>query len=197
MILFIPTQSIAFDEITWGDNQTATIRAILEEDPEPLARYKSGISDELQRIVTRLLEKNPDHRCQSATDLIADLKRVREGISRPSGESVVLTASAGKRRFSLLIAILALVIISAVVIIYLVAERKSPRHTVAQRTQLTFYGDVNLPAISPDGEYLFFVSDQRIENAETAGPGNGKGDIYWVDAKIIEDLKPDELTIGE
>ncbi len=36
--------------------------------------------------------------------------------------------------------------------------------------------------VSPDGKYLFF---SRREN--------GNGEIFWVDAKIIQDLKPDEL----
>jgi hypothetical protein len=35
--------------------------------------------------------------------------------------------------------------------------------------------------ISPDGKYLFFTRN-----------GTGKGDIYWVDAKIIEELRPKE-----
>jgi hypothetical protein len=38
------------------------------------------------------------------------------------------------------------------------------------------------PMLSPDGKYLFYTSTRT-----------GKGDIYWVDAKIIEELKPDDL----
>jgi ankyrin repeat protein len=38
------------------------------------------------------------------------------------------------------------------------------------------------PMVSPDGKYLFFNSGR-----------NGNYDIYWVDAKIIKDLKPEEL----
>jgi len=38
--------------------------------------------------------------------------------------------------------------------------------------------------VSPDGKYLFF--NRRVD---------GNGDIYWVDAQIIEDLKPEELKI--
>jgi len=34
------------------------------------------------------------------------------------------------------------------------------------------------PAVTPDGKYMFLI---------------GGGDIYWVDAKFIEELKPDEL----
>lgn len=36
-----------------------------------------------------------------------------------------------------------------------------------------------LPMVTPDGRYLFFVSDR-----------NGNYDVYWVDAEIIEELRP-------
>ena len=39
------------------------------------------------------------------------------------------------------------------------------------------------PGVSPDGKYLFF----------TRPNGENNGDIYWVNAKIIEELKPEEL----
>ncbi len=38
------------------------------------------------------------------------------------------------------------------------------------------------PMISPDGKYFFYTCTQT-----------GNGDIYWVDAQVIEDLKPAEL----
>ena len=38
------------------------------------------------------------------------------------------------------------------------------------------------PFLSPDGQYLFFTSGR-----------SGNGDIYWVDARIIERLKPAEV----
>jgi len=39
------------------------------------------------------------------------------------------------------------------------------------------------PVVSPDGKYLFFVSQRDTD----------VGNVYWVDARIIEDMKPDEL----
>jgi len=39
------------------------------------------------------------------------------------------------------------------------------------------------PFISPDGKKLFFWSN---------GPQNGNSDVYWVSAKIIEELRPME-----
>jgi Tol biopolymer transport system component len=41
----------------------------------------------------------------------------------------------------------------------------------------------NTPIVSPDGKYLFFISQRN----------SGAGDAYWVGAGIIEELKPDEL----
>ena len=59
------------------------------------------------------------------------------------------------------------------------------------------------PFVSPDGKYLFFCSfrpnppsnaKRRLTYREVKelldGPGNGRGDIYWVSAKVIEELRP-------
>jgi len=43
-------------------------------------------------------------------------------------------------------------------------------------------GNEFTPVITSDGKYLFFASDR-----------SGNDEIYWADAKIIEDLKPKEL----
>ncbi len=65
------------------------------------------------------------------------------------------------------------------------------------------------PFVTPDGKYLFFNSDRmkntkrkEIENKELSfqelqdlqnAPGNGSSDFYWVDARVIADLKPKHL----
>ena len=61
------------------------------------------------------------------------------------------------------------------------------------------------PYVSPDGKYLFFITDKinkkLVENTELSfreiieiynNAGNGWSDIYWVDARIIEELRPKE-----
>lgn len=45
-------------------------------------------------------------------------------------------------------------------------------------SMMEYTGEGGVAMISPDGKYLFYTD---------------KGDIYWVDAKIIEELKPKEL----
>ena len=62
------------------------------------------------------------------------------------------------------------------------------------------------PTVSADGKYLFFTSNRRTHKSHSEipltyenkleflnSPGNGSDDIYWVDARIIEDLRPGEL----
>ncbi len=59
-----------------GENEAATMNSVLNDTPEPLSRYKSGVSGELERIVSKLLEKDPSLRYQSAAGVVSDLKRL-------------------------------------------------------------------------------------------------------------------------
>jgi len=58
------------------DSEGATLRAIMQDTPEPLSRYKADIPPRLQQIVDKLLEKDRELRHQTAEDVIADLKRL-------------------------------------------------------------------------------------------------------------------------
>lgn len=41
------------------------------------------------------------------------------------------------------------------------------------------FGEVFLPRVSPDGKYIFFKAYD---------------DVYWVDAAIADELKPERIT---
>ncbi|MDH3938837.1 MAG: protein kinase [candidate division Zixibacteria bacterium] len=58
------------------DNEAATLKAITQDNPEPLARYKADIPDELQRTVSKLLEKETSMRYQTSGGVVSDLKRL-------------------------------------------------------------------------------------------------------------------------
>lgn len=58
------------------DSEGATLKAIIQDMPEPLTRYKADVPEKLQQVVFKLLEKDRELRCQSAEDVIADLKRL-------------------------------------------------------------------------------------------------------------------------
>jgi hypothetical protein len=54
----------------------------------------------------------------------------------------------------------------------------------------------NRPFVTLDGRYLFFMSDRVVHDPSLEElradlrPGNGSRDVYWVDAKIIDRLRP-------
>ena len=58
------------------DSEAATLAAVSQNNPEPLTRYKADIPDELQRTVSKLLEKDPSLRYQVASGVTSDLKRL-------------------------------------------------------------------------------------------------------------------------
>ena len=76
-------------------------------------------------------------------------------------------------------------------------------NAVSLGSQVNSPGPEFCPMISPDGKFLFFTSfrveqglvpETPFERADFYKahnlPGNGLGDIYWVDARVIEELRP-------
>ncbi len=96
------------------DNEGATLKAIIEDNPEPLTRYKSDVPEEIQRTVNKLLEKDKELRCQSAEDVIADLKR----LMYDSQQSSYSKTSPPKQKIKsgLMVGILSIVVIGVVAI---------------------------------------------------------------------------------
>ncbi len=84
-----------------GSTSAAIFDAILNKAPTSSVRLNPEVPAELERIVNRALEKDRDLRYQSASDLRAELKRLRRDSS--SGESVARPAvEVGGRRPSVL-----------------------------------------------------------------------------------------------
>jgi serine/threonine protein kinase/formylglycine-generating enzyme required for sulfatase activity len=59
-------------------SSAGTASAILTWEPLPLARFAPDISTELERIVLKTLQKDPDDRYQTAKDLLIDLRNLRD-----------------------------------------------------------------------------------------------------------------------
>lgn len=133
------------------DSDAATMRAITADTPEPLARYRANVPDDLQRIVDKLLQRDPALRYQTAGDVAADLKRM--AISGSSGQVVPVVAR--KSALWPKIAIGAVVLV-AMVALYMKISFKTvevPRAQV-QFSPVTDDGTSYSGAISPDGKYL-------------------------------------------
>jgi len=60
-----------------GEHQAAVIYSIINDEPEPLSRFRSGVPESLQRIIDKALAKDVDERYQNISDLQVDLKRTK------------------------------------------------------------------------------------------------------------------------
>jgi serine/threonine-protein kinase len=59
-----------------------TAAAILTRDPEPIARYASGVAPELNRIVRKCLAKDRDQRYQGMREVFTDLESFRRDLDQ-------------------------------------------------------------------------------------------------------------------
>ncbi len=78
-----------------SENEAGSFHAILNLSPEPLRRYRANIPPGLQRIMDKLLAKEPDKRYQTAAEVIAALMNLRSehvavGDNRASPPSVAV-----------------------------------------------------------------------------------------------------------
>ncbi len=69
-----------------GDYEQAVIYAILNEEPQPLSADKKMFSAELERILSRALNKNPQERYINAAELLQELSSIRENIRNNKSE---------------------------------------------------------------------------------------------------------------
>ena len=71
------------------DNIPATIKAIQEHNPEPLAKFKSDAPEGLQQIVNKALDKDRETRYQNIEDMQVDLKRILREMGVDSNSSKI------------------------------------------------------------------------------------------------------------
>jgi TolB-like protein/Tfp pilus assembly protein PilF/tRNA A-37 threonylcarbamoyl transferase component Bud32 len=101
-----------------GEALLGIIHAISHHTPEALARFNYEVSPELERIILKCLEKDPDHRYQTPRDLMVDLKNLQRTSISGSVSDVVpapRVAKTGSRRLMplVLVPVIAAVIAAA------------------------------------------------------------------------------------
>jgi len=63
-----------------GEHQSAITYSIINEDPQPLARFNNQVSPRLEEVISKALAKDRDERYQHIDDLLADLRRERKAL---------------------------------------------------------------------------------------------------------------------
>jgi eukaryotic-like serine/threonine-protein kinase len=142
-----------------------TMSAILNEEPAGISQIVPSLPPALHRVVHRCLEKNPEQRFQSASDLAFAL----EALSDSGSFAAVVTAPTSTRRANWWA--VAGVVLVAGALGSLFFWIRSPRAPITPTlTRLTWDSGLTTdPALSPDGKLLAYASDRS---------GEGHLDIY-------------------
>ena len=159
-----------------GASTAVMFDAILNKAPVPPGRLNAELSAELERIIHKALEKDREVRYQSAKEILVDLKRLRRDTDSGKAASQAVAAT-GRPRVSkslMVSAVAAGVLLVAAAVLY---QRGRPGPTPpVQPThrQITFAGDADFPAISPDGKFIAYVTgkhgqEQRLMLQDLAG----------------------------
>ena len=118
-----------------GETMADVMAAVLVKEPKPLDTLVSNIPPTLQRIVERCLEKPPEKRFQTASDLAFSLKELNASISTPAtnrkanGPLTSMGSVKSNWKLVALIAVLAIVVIAVVVV---VSKRNSVQYQLAK-----------------------------------------------------------------
>jgi eukaryotic-like serine/threonine-protein kinase len=177
-----------------GATPAVIFQAILDREPGPLPWANPDLPPELERIISKTLEKDRKLRYQTASDLRADLARLRRDTT--SGRSVATSgrmpaapaASATTpplSRRGLLFGALATALAGLLAGGLILYRRKGAAPpSRAEWVQLTnFAASATSPALSPDGRMLAFVRGDDT----FFGPGQ----IY---VKLLPEGEPAQLT---
>jgi len=147
-----------------GDSIISILSAILRDEPKPAAEIAHGLPRELDRIVTRCLQKDPDRRYQHAGDLKIDLQQVKEELA--AGNSAVreeLPARLRGGRWWWLAAAACVAVSFAVGWRLNHPQAALPPWIVTRLTSDAGLSD--FPALSPDGKLVAYSSDRSLDGA--------------------------------
>lgn len=178
-----------------GEHEAAMMYSILNEEPDPVVKYRPSASPDLDRIVKRALEKDPEDRYQSAADMVSELRRVLKHSTKVTRTSVPLTRVPGREALPQLqeaipesrsrgarttvVSAIVLVVMAILGVLYFAVIRT---RTVELNPDMKFqtlqisFSQVSYSGLSADGNWVAFP----------AADASGKWDVYYMNVAVGE-----------
>ncbi len=162
-----------------GDTSAVIFEAIMNRIPPPPIRLNPGLPAKLEEIILKALEKDVSLRYQHASDMKADLQRLKRDsesgrqlssmsevappVSSPSLPAQSSVAIPTRRRSKLIWIVASLIVMAlAAFAVYKFFPQSTsiPFQNVAF-SKVTETGNAPLAALSPDGKYILHVIENR------------------------------------
>jgi eukaryotic-like serine/threonine-protein kinase len=142
---------------------TAVIHdAILNRPVIPASKLNPQTPPELERVIDKALEKDRKFRYQTASDMRADLKRLKRDTasgSAPLASGSFATATASKSHKAIYSVVAALVVLVLAAGAYFWSNNRARGFNLQNMniTQVTTTGNARTAALSPDRRYIVYV----------------------------------------
>ncbi|HET7225978.1 MAG TPA: protein kinase [Candidatus Eisenbacteria bacterium] len=190
----------------------ATMYAVLNTEPEPIAAARPRLDSEWQHVLDRALEKDPADRYQSMADVLIDLRRLQRGLARSGAAPpppapappVAPTSNGGAtagappahtphtphaprapwwRRASRAIPVLAGLVALALAWRLFMAGPPRLNPAMTFHTLSLPVDNIGYPGMSQDGRWIAFPA---VEASGVAGPTAGRWGIYFMNVNGTE-----------
>jgi eukaryotic-like serine/threonine-protein kinase len=184
-----------------GESAATILAAVLRGEPRPARVMNPEVPGELQRIIAKAMEKEPEERYQSAKELIVDLRRLIKELSGPITARSAKAAIAVPRSWlgvrPLWYAVPAVAVAALATAIVLTP---APVSAPLEPKQLTFSAAPKTGPLLTDGSRLYFKSREAPFQVAVSGgivvpmqslqPGMVLWDVSADGSKILA-WKPD------
>jgi serine/threonine protein kinase len=170
-----------------GATSPIIFQQLLSREPPPIRQRNKKLPAELERVITRLLEKDRETRYQSAADVRADLKRIARETSGPvAAVDHRKERTSWSRRGLIVAAGIAGVIVLATLGWRAFSRDDGPIAPPSEWQQLTNFTDSLVdPSLSPDGRMVTFLRTGSTAQFPRLG------DVY---VKLLPDGESVRLT---
>src|SRR6202050_4286651 len=180
-----------------GDTSADTMSSILKEDPPELNETNRNVSPALERIVQHCLEKNPEARFHSASDIAFDLEHL-SGISSSSAK--VSPIAGGQTRHWPWLALAGGVTLAVVMLALGWSLGHAGAHvSQPEYKQITFRtGSIGNARFTPDGSGVIYSAawdggDDQLYIASGNDPG--ARELGLKDAELLSISKNGEVAV--
>jgi hypothetical protein len=173
-----------------------TMSAILKEDPPDLSETNRNVSPALERIVQHCLEKSPEQRFHSASDIAFDLEHL-SGVSSTTARATAVAATNPRGKLLAMITGSLAIALAMLGLGWWLGHGSGPA-PIAEYQQITFRtGSIGNARFTPDGSIVYSAAwdggDAELYMSRIDDPGARELGIK--DAELLSISKGGELAI--
>lgn len=141
-----------------GETVASVIVAILSHDPPRVSALQPTVNPALDRLVSRLLERDPGDRWQTARDLLSELKWIQNERPAPPRAGSIASRSAAIQIALLTVAGLGVALLWNTRGTAPSIQQPSTRFEISAPDGTSFAPTLTSIALSPDGRHLAFLA---------------------------------------